>query len=216
MDVLAIVLACSLHPDDGLVRALVDVQSSGNVFFVGDLATLKTNESLSSAEAALRYAEDLVKHGGRPAVGLLGIPLSWAARHGKSSVELFDGCTNVAIGTAAFAEYHARCTPAALRPSRERARLPRASRRARNRDVGALRACVLSRFALDLGLTATPSAILRRLGANVGAPSGRDRDSPPERSLMFADGVEGERGEATRHAGPRLFLDSPAPPSSTR
>jgi hypothetical protein len=75
---------------------------------------------------------------------------------------------------------------------------------------------VLSRFALDLGLTATPSAILRRLGPNVRALSGGDGDPPPERSLIFVDGVEGERGEVTRRAGARLFLDTPSPASSTR
>ncbi|MEP6655004.1 MAG: hypothetical protein ABJA82_16695, partial [Myxococcales bacterium] len=95
MDVLAVIFACSLHPDDALVGTLIDVQSGGNVYFVGDLSTLKTNESLASADAAHRFAEDLRRHGGRPAVGLLGIPLDWSARYGRAPIELFNGCTNV-------------------------------------------------------------------------------------------------------------------------
>jgi hypothetical protein len=104
MDVLAIILACSLHPDDRLVRTLVDVQSDGNRFFVGDLRTLNTNDSLRSAENALRFAEDLRRHGGRPAVGLLGVPLEWSERFGRAPIELFDACTNVSIATAAFSD----------------------------------------------------------------------------------------------------------------
>jgi hypothetical protein len=79
-DLLAIVLACSLHPDDALVTTLVDVQSEGNVYFVGDLKTLKSRDWLRSAEAALQYSDELRAQCGRPAVGLLGIPLDWASR----------------------------------------------------------------------------------------------------------------------------------------
>ena len=216
MDVLAIILACSLHPDDGLVRALVDVQSSGNVFFVGDLATLRTNDSLSSAEAALRYAEDLAKHGGRPAVGLLGIPLSWGPRYGRAPIELFDGCANIAIATAAFAEYQARCAPARLRAPRERVRVRRSPRRTRHPDVTVYRACVLSRFASDLALTATPAALLRRLAANAGSSLDDGADAPPERSLVFVDGADGGQREAQRHPRSSIFLDTSSPLSSSR
>ena len=83
MDILAIILACSLHPDDQLVRALIDVQSGGNVYFVGDLATLQSKDSLGSVEEALRVADDIRQYGGRPAVGLLGVPLDWASRYGR-------------------------------------------------------------------------------------------------------------------------------------
>jgi hypothetical protein len=216
VDVLAIILACSLHPDDALVRALVEVQSGGNAYFVGDLATLKTNDALTSPEAALRYAEDLAKHGGKPAVGLLGVPLSWASRYGRSPIDLFDACTNVSVATAAFAEYQQRCAPARLRTSREPAPSPRGRHRRRRPNVAGERACVLSRFALDLGLTAAPAAILRRLGPAADGPSNDGGDPPPQRSLVFVDDTEAEPGTAVIRPRQRIFLDATATSHAVR
>jgi len=200
VDVLALILACSLHPDDALVRTLVDVQSSGNVYFVGDLATLKTNDSLTSPEAALRFTEELQRHGGRPAVGLLGVPLEWAGRFGRAPIELFDGCTNIAIGTAAFAEYQDRCsgTP----------RLRSVARRARRsvplrRHSDALRSCVLASFARELGVTGAPAAILRRLAPVRGASASRRGDAPAERAFVFLEGQDSPVGAS------RIFIDTP-------
>jgi hypothetical protein len=48
MDVVTLILACSLYPDDALVRALISDQSQDNPYFVGDLATLKTSDRLTS------------------------------------------------------------------------------------------------------------------------------------------------------------------------
>lgn len=195
MDLLAIILACSLHPDDALVAALVDVQSGGNPYFVGDLATLETTDSLRSAESALRFAEDLRRRGGRPAVGLLGVPIGWAARYGRAPIELFDACTNVAVATAAFSEYEARCSAA----SRAR-RTPSSLRRAPPaRRAG--RACILALFARDLGLVSAPDAILRRLASHR-RPRAHERPGAPRDGLV-------------RAPGPSLFLDAarilPAP-----
>jgi hypothetical protein len=190
VDVLAIILACSLHPDDALVRTLVDVQSSGNVYFVGDLATLKTNDSLTSSAAALRFAEDLRRHGGRPAVGLLGVPLEWAGRYGRAPIELFDACTNIAVGTAALAEFHDACR------GRRSVRGPRlhqvvSSRHAPGDRFAARRSCVLGRFARALGVRGEPAAILRRLAGAPSMESAEAADSPPRRSLIFRDGADG-------------------------
>lgn len=215
MDVLAIILACSLHHDDALVRALVEVQSQGNVYFVGDLATLKTKDSLASAEEALRFAEELRRHGGRPAVGLLGIPLDWAGRYERSPIELFDACTNVAVATAAFAEYQDRC---AAQHSHGRPSMHKRPARPRRRVVAraTLRVCVLSLFARDLGLQSAPAAILRRVldaGTAAAAPA---EDAPPRQSLIFGpDFEEGAAVSATRGTLP-LFLDAPTQTSGAR
>lgn len=205
MDVLAIILACSLHPDDALVRALVDVQSGGNVYFVGDLSTLKTNDSLTSADAALRFAENIKRLGGRPAVGLLGIPLDWAARYGRAPVELFDGCTNVAIATAAFAEYRDRCSGVA--PGGPHPRGKRHAPRRRASYSTTLRFCVLSTFARDLGLASAPAAILGRLAPLQGPSTAATADPPPERSLVFVDGDESGTTSSAPRTRSRIFLD---------
>jgi hypothetical protein len=210
MDVLAIILACSLHPDDVLVRTLVDVQSSGNVYFVGDLATLKTNDSLTSADAALRFAEDLRRHGGRPAIGLLAVPLEWAGRYGRAPIELFDACTNIAIGTAALAEYQDRCSGTSRESAGRRARRPPAVRR--HTPTVALRSCVLASFARDLGVTGTPAAVLRRLALARGASASLRGDAPPERSFVFLQAQAGSSAESSQ----RIFIDTPAPAAGPR
>jgi hypothetical protein len=200
MDVLAIILACSLHPDDQLVRTLVDVQSRGNRYFVGDLRTLETNDSLRSAEDALRFAEDLQRRGGRPAVGLLGVPVEWARRFGRAPVDLFDACTNVSIATAAFSDYHRQCSiDRDSRRSRGHPRHP-APRKA---DLVRARYCIVTSFARDLGVRTAAPVILRELIA-----AARTHDEPlgaaaPERSSPLG-GVDA-LDAATGAAG--LFLD---------
>jgi conjugative transfer signal peptidase TraF len=209
VDLLAIVLACSLHPDDTLVTTLVDVQSGGNIYFVGDLATLKTNDTLTSSEAALRFAEELRRHGGRPAVGLLGVPLDWAYRYGRSPIELFDGCTNIAVATAAFAEYQDRCSP--NRPHADRPRSGGRRRRGRRTfEASVTRSCILALFARDLGLASTPAAILSRIVPGQGPKRVEIIGASPQRSGVFAEGAgNAAPADAGRTSLP-IFLDPPA------
>lgn len=193
MDILAIILACSLHADDQLVRTLVDVQSSGNPYFVGDLRTLKTYDSLRSTEDALRVAEDIRRNGGRPAVGLLGVPLDWATRYDRPVRMLFDACTNVAVATAALADYDARCS------GRGRTHLDPRDRRPSG--YARRRYCVVRRFARDLGVRVAAPAILHSLLEHTATSPDLTSDPPPERSGTFApDPGDGNTDDA------RLFL----------
>jgi hypothetical protein len=207
MDVLALILACSLHPDDALVRTLVDVQSSGNVYFVGDLATLKTNDNLTSAADALRAAEEIGSHGGRPAVGLLGIPLDWAARFGRNPRDLFDACTNIAIGTAMLSSFDAVCAPhAASRAPKGNARRPRVlSRRPQARASAGVRACILTRFASELGVQGAPAEILKRTAVRA---TGGDAPTPAVSSAIFGDGVDDALGLPAEWSDRRIYLDA--------
>jgi hypothetical protein len=205
MDVLALILACSLHPDDALVRTLVDVQSGGNVYFVGDLATLKTQDSLTSAADALRAADDIAGHGGRAAVGLLGIPLDWAARFGRSPRDLFDGCTNIAVGTAMLSSFEAECAPRA--PARASARSARRSKGpARTpRPKASVRSCVLAHLASDLGVRGAPAELLKRVDV-LALPA--QLEAPPQTSSIFGDGADDSQALPAEWSDRRIYLEN--------
>lgn len=204
MDILAIILACSLHPDDALVRTLVDVQSGDTVLFVGDLSTLTMNDGLRTTADALRFVDQVRRRGGRPAVGLLGIPLDWASRYGLQDVDLFDACTNIAVGTAALSEYYDRCTGQPLR----RSKVSTAGPRGRSLSRGlrrTSRACVIARFATDLGVKGAPATILKALASSRRDQLDDGGEPPPERSAIFGPESPGKTAgsqwvDASEHA----------------
>jgi hypothetical protein len=150
MDVLTLALACSLYQDHDLVRTLITDASHGNPFFVGDTSNLDTYDNSSSLQDAQKIIQRVTKSGGRPAVGLMGLPLHWAARFGKTTGALFDGCTNVSIGTAMLKQFEQQCR-AAIAPISKTA----VTRRRRPRpplSIDLLRPCVLGHFGRELGI----------------------------------------------------------------
>jgi hypothetical protein len=212
MDVLALILACSLYPDDALVRTMVDIQSGGNLLFVGDLVTLKTHDNLSSVENAMRMAEDIAQHGGRPALGLLGVPVEWGPRFGRDVRDLFDGCSNLEIGTAMFSQYAAECSPS-RRQNADHVGGAQASRRSGRRPVvaeTALRSCILTKLSRDLGLEGKPSAVLKRVARAGEDHAVVETTPPPQGSAVFADGTGDEDW-----SNPRLYFDPEQRPPPT-
>ena len=209
MDVLALILACSLHPDDAFVRTMVDIQSGGNPLFVGDLVTLKTHDTLSSVEDAMHVAEDIAEHGGRPAVGLLGLPVEWGPRFGRGVRDLFDGCTNLQIGSAMFSQYATECSPSGRHhPDHERV-TQTTSRRPGRRPVSErehLRSCILTKLSRDLGLEGKPTIVLKRV-ARAGEDQTVETTPAPQVSAVFTDGAGGEDWSS-----PRLYFS----PEETR
>jgi hypothetical protein len=127
MDVLlTVILSSSVHLDDSLVESLAFKLSIGNQYFVADLTTLNTYDTARTPAEALRVVDAIKVAGGRPAVGYLSVPLDWAARFGRQPEDLFDGCTNIAIGTAMLFNYAYQCTTGPARHS------PRSTRRRRS------------------------------------------------------------------------------------
>ncbi|HEY0709221.1 MAG TPA: hypothetical protein VGG33_20595 [Polyangia bacterium] len=207
MDVLALIVACSVYPDQAVVRAMVELSSRGNPNFVGDVATFTTYDDLASRRQADRLVTALESRGGRPVLGLMGLPPLWAQRYARPRRDLFDPCVNLWIGTAVLSGHHDACvtshaaifmdgsalprpvkTPAAAAPSAPPASPPPASRawasvapqssRAPNRSsadapltpwleaiapASSIRACTLSRFAAELGVSGYTEAVLNLL-----------------------------------------------------
>jgi hypothetical protein len=178
MDLLtAAVLACSLHPDEGLVRALVQGQSQGTQYFVGDLTDLKGSAARERAEASARLLT-VESKGHRAALGFLGLPADWAEAYGHEKTDLWDACVNISVGTAKLSEFDYEC---------RKTRRPRASRTVANRS------CVIRRFAhaLDLAppqVTLFVSGILMNLRDMTHRPPMRgSRPEAPTGALPSSD-----------------------------
>lgn len=179
MDLLTIILACSLHPDDQLVEAFIRKVSDANPLFLGDFVTLATHDDLTTADQALELATVIAEKGGRPALGLMAIPVSWAARFNREPADLLDACTNISIGTAMMASFAAEC-------GRHLRRRPHrmASKHATRPTLVAMRACVLQGFDREVGVRGFTQIL-----TEIPLLPARDPDSdlPPERSNIDED-----------------------------
>jgi hypothetical protein len=204
--VLALILSCSVHYDDHLVEALAMKLSIANQYFVGDLATLNTYDTAHSVAEAQRFVDSIAAKGGRPAVGYMSVPVAWAPRFGRTTDELFDGCTNVGIATAMLSEYEHACTML-------RARGPRSPRRSRRRGraaLAAIRYCILRHLEADLAITGVVEHVLPDIAKLDAQGSAVDDDPPPARAAVFPDNTDTARlNESGDWSSPRLFSLSP-------
>jgi hypothetical protein len=100
MDILMLILTCSLIKDDVLVRSIIWVQSDNHAYYVGDQnggLQPQYSETLSDAERALAIIH---RRGGKALIGLMGISEDVAAGYSLSPEDLFDPCINIKIGTS--------------------------------------------------------------------------------------------------------------------
>jgi hypothetical protein len=209
MDVLlALILSCSVHFDDHLVEALATKLSLDNQYFVGDLATLDTYDIAHSVGEAHMIVDAILARGGRPAVGYLSVPVAWAARFGRTTDDLFDGCINVGIATAMLSEYDHACT---VRPDHHR---PHPKRRPTGRSrptaTAALRYCILRRLEIDLDITGIAEHVLPDVAKLDARPPDPDIDSPPARAPVYPDNTDSARlHETADWSNARLFSSPP-------
>lgn len=180
--VLALILSCSVHPDDNLVEALAAKLSLNNQFFVGDLSSLDTYDSAKSADEAARIVSAIQARGGRPAVGYLALPVTWGPRFGRSLADLFDGCTNIGIGTAMLSDYARVCRPARRPGRRQPGR--------RRQPTLAERSCLLHRLEADMNLRGIAEHVLPVVAKLDVVPDDRGSDPPPARSAVFPDDTD--------------------------
>lgn len=207
MDILTIILACSLHPDDDLVRVLVDVASQKNVFFVGDLKTLNTYDKAASVAEAEKLVAELLRNSGKPAVGLMGVPLTWAARFNRSEAELFDACTNVAVATAMLSHFEEQC-----RTEHVARRRPASRRMSARVRPSALRACTLRRFGDELGILGYLEGVMKALAEDRTRTHVAASDAA-QVAPVFVDGSDESHAGESDWSSPRLFTaPQPEPP----
>lgn len=128
MDLLAIVLSCSMYFDDDLVRAIAQSTSHSNEYFVTDIRiemTALDPPEPHSLEAAMARVDEITSRGGHPVLGLMQLPPAWIDSFGRTNRDAFDACTNVAIGTAMLSQFDYECgvpSPAGADPTERQRR----------------------------------------------------------------------------------------------
>lgn len=140
-------MACSLHVDHELVRAVAMSNAGGNRYSVID-ATVSSpiRETKSLTDAVSRVAAIRARRH-RPLLGLMLVPSEWAEHFGRDELALFDPCMNLAIGSAVLAELEATC------PAR------------------AARSCGLEQYERAVGLKDLKAVVLLQLGSLPSTPS---------------------------------------------
>lgn len=117
MDLLTILSTCSLAKDFGLVLAMTMAFSHGDRFTVraaaevGDveLSDLSEDDDAPTTARTKEVALADLKRVVDPVVGLLPVPVAWAALYQATPADLLDACINVSIATAQLSEFERAC-----------------------------------------------------------------------------------------------------------
>jgi hypothetical protein len=208
---LALILSCSVHTDDHLVEALAAKLSLDNQYFVGDLSNLNTYDNAHSVAEARKVVDVILAKGGRPAVGYLAVPVTWAAHFGRNVDDLFDSCINIGVATAMLSEFDHACAIG----SDHRSRAKRHSHRRPNRQATStpVRYCILRRLETELAITGVVEHVLPEATRLDATPADPDVDPPPSRAPLFPDNSDTARlHEVDDWSSQRLFFPSPTAP----
>jgi hypothetical protein len=176
MDLLTALLACSLHPDQQLVHAIINTSSGGNPYFVGYVAArpivFEQPTALPQAQAAFKV---IVGENGKPSLGLMALPSNWAATFNRRLEDLWDSCTNISVGTAKLADYDYQCRKERRTASSTRRRgRPAAIRSPQNR------VCILRRYAAEIGFPSTfVGMVMSEINSAKNAASNPVREASP-------------------------------------
>jgi len=149
MDVLTLILACSLYPNAAVQLALAHTLSLDNPHFVGSAASSDQEpyDHLADTDAAVAKVQELQAAGRRAVAGLFAVPVALAEDQGAPVAALFDSCTNTALASAQLVTFAAECE----RIYDGSARRPRRARRPRQpREVFVAR-CAIHHYGALLG-----------------------------------------------------------------
>lgn len=92
MDLLTMILACSVYPNNAVVNAMVEINSQNNPYVI-------SGQPYKTREQALAQVDQL-KAAGQPfEIGLMQIPEFWLGQKPDSLNELLRPCKNMVVAT---------------------------------------------------------------------------------------------------------------------
>lgn len=108
MDLITMVLACSLYPDKSIPYAMAQVGSQNKPYVVKVLDTNTITEFPTEAKAS-SYANAQLLAGRSIEAGLMQIPSYWITQNHLNTAELFRPCKNMVIATHILIQAQEQC-----------------------------------------------------------------------------------------------------------
>lgn len=108
MDMVTLILACSLYPNNALPYAIIQTGSAGNPLTV---RTRHTQKSFKKVSAAITYTQHALDRGEPVWVGVMQLSSRWFTQQQPkvSLAELFEPCKNVVLATSVLNQLTHRC-----------------------------------------------------------------------------------------------------------
>lgn len=107
MDLVTMILACSLYPNHSITNAIIELGSKNNPLAI----TNSENEAVSfkTLEQTDAYASNQIKQGHAVNIGLMQVSSRWLTRYQTTPAELTYPCKNMVVATKILNDAETRC-----------------------------------------------------------------------------------------------------------
>ena len=106
MDLVTLVLACSLYADHSIPYAMIQTGTQNNPLVVTVEGTRKTFKSMP---LAIRYTQRQIAEGIKVDIGLMQISSQWLPVIAAHASDLFRPCKNLVVATQILEKLHLQC-----------------------------------------------------------------------------------------------------------
>lgn len=106
MDLVTLVLACSLYADNSIPYAMIQTGTQNNPLVVTVDDDTKTFKTIS---AAVKYTHTQIALGKNLEIGLMQIPNRWLPEIGAHASDLFRPCKNLVVATQILEKLRFKC-----------------------------------------------------------------------------------------------------------
>lgn len=126
MDLVTLVLACSLYADNSIPYAMIQTGTQNNPLVVTVDDDTKIFKTIS---AAVQYTHTQIGQGKNPKIGLMQIPSQWLPEINAHASDLFRPCKNLVVATQILEKLRFKCQSIAA-----------------NHSTSGIQSCVLSLY----------------------------------------------------------------------
>lgn len=106
MDLVTLILACSLYTDNSIPYAMIQTGTQNNPLVVTIASDTKIFKTIP---AAIRYTRSQIALGKNPEIGLMQISSQWLPGIGAHASDLFRPCKNLVIATQILEKLRFQC-----------------------------------------------------------------------------------------------------------